>query len=94
MRLLGAEAPEASIADDGPGLEVLELGSVGTGIRGECDQVGGPVKVAVVVGRDVRDEVGGLSVADESFADAHRPRQHEPPAGLAAGRAGPHPHRP
>ena len=50
--------------------EVLELGAVGACLLGECNQVLGSLEVAVMVRRDVSDEVSGLNRADEAVTEA------------------------
>ena len=72
MGLLPPEGSEAVVRHDVRGAEVLELGAVGTGISGESHQCQGTVQIAIVIGRDVGDEVGGLIGTDESIAQLER----------------------
>ena len=57
--------------------EVLKLGAVGTCVARERHEVQGPIEGTVVVGCDIRDEVGGLSGSDSPGSDqeiTHNPR--------------------
>ena len=72
MGLLSPEGSEAVVRHDVRGVEVLELGAVGTRISGEIHQCQGTVQIAIVIGRDVGDEVGRLIGTDESVAQLER----------------------
>ena len=60
---------ETVIGDDLGGAEVLELGRVRPGFFGQADEQLGALQVAVVVGGDVGDEVGGVVGANDAGAD-------------------------
>ena len=60
---------EAIIRDDLRRLEMLELGRVRTRVLGEADERLGALHIAVVVGGDVRDEVGGMVLSDGVVVD-------------------------
>ena len=69
MRLLSAKCLEPVVRHDVLGAEVLELRAVGAGLLGQGHEMQRAIKAAVVVGRDVGNEVRGLGRANEAAAD-------------------------
>ena len=64
VRDLAAHVPEAVIGDDLGGAEILELGRIRPGFFRQADEQLGPLQVAVVVGGDIGDEIGGMVCAN------------------------------
>ena len=58
MGQLRPERPEAAIAHDRGGAEVLELGRVAARSGHQMDELLRARQIAVVIGTDVRDEIG------------------------------------
>jgi hypothetical protein len=71
VRELFAEAAKALLADDLGGTEVLELGGVGSGFSAKPDQHPGALKTAIVIGGNVRYEIGRVIVADDPLAESN-----------------------
>jgi len=66
---LATEGLEAVVGDDFGGAEVLEFGGVCPSLFGEADEFDGAVEVAVMVGGDVGDEVGGVVEGEGAVGD-------------------------
>ena len=69
MADLGIHVCEAIFRDDLGRLKMLELGCVGAGIFGEFDEHLRSIQVAVVIGGDVGDEIGGMIHANGVIVD-------------------------
>lgn len=69
MRLLRSEGAKAVVADDVRSPEALELGAISTGLLGKRHEVLDSLKVSIMIGSDIGDEVGGLAWPHEAGAD-------------------------
>ena len=69
MGLLGTKSLEPVVRNDVLGAEVLEFRTVSPCVLCESHQVLGPVEITIMVSSDIRDEVSGLTGADQSVAD-------------------------
>ena len=69
VRNLPVHVRKAVIGNNLRGAEVLELGRLRPGLFCQADKQFRPRQVAVVVGGDVGDEVGGVGWADEAVAN-------------------------
>ncbi len=69
VRDLPVHVAKAVVGDDLRGAEVLELGGVRPGFFGQADQQLGALQVAIMVGGDIGDEVGGVVRADQRDAN-------------------------
>src|SRR3990170_105657 len=65
-----AQALEPVTRNDLWRAEVLEFGSVGASLLGQADQLHGPPKIAIVIGGDIGDEIGGMVPADQLALNA------------------------
>jgi hypothetical protein len=63
---LAVHVRKAVVRDDLGRVEVLELGRIRPGFFGQADEQFGALQVAIVVGGNVGDEVGGVVGADEA----------------------------
>ena len=59
-RPAAAQVPEAVIRDDLGGAEILEFGCIRPGFFRQADEQLGPLQVAIMVGGDIGDEIGGV----------------------------------
>ncbi len=64
VRLLVTQGFKTPIADIGRGLEMLELGRIGPRLRGLEYQILGALQVPVVIGGDIRNEIGRITLAN------------------------------
>jgi len=67
--LLPPEGLEAKVGHDVGCSKMLELRAVGAGLLRQGHEVLGTIQVTVVIGSDIRDEVGGLIRPDEPITD-------------------------
>jgi hypothetical protein len=65
--LLLAKIPESVVADDGFRFEVLKFGRIGPSFRDNVNQVLCATEVAIVIGGDIRDEIGRVVTPDLSL---------------------------
>ncbi len=77
MRLPPTERFEAWTADDRIRLEMLEFRGVGTCLGGEMNEVLCPRQVAVVIGRDIGNEIRGMVITDPLVSDLQRSSVHD-----------------
>jgi hypothetical protein len=47
--------------------KVLELGAVGASFLGQGHELKGPIEVAIVIGSNIGNEVGGLIWSDQTI---------------------------
>ena len=60
---------ETIIRDDLRSAEVLELGGIRASLGCKADQFKRTLQAAVVVGSNIRDEIGGLVFSNQVFAN-------------------------
>jgi hypothetical protein len=58
-------------ADDVRRAKVLELGRIGTGLAGKLDEAHRTIQLSVVVGSDVSNEIGRMTVSYPPGPDCH-----------------------
>jgi len=67
MGLLATKGAEAIVRNDVSGAEVLELRAIGASFLGQGHELKGTIEVAIVVGRDVGNEIGRLVRANQTI---------------------------
>ena len=71
MGLLAAQLSKTFVTDDVVRTEVLKLGCIGTRVGSQGDELQSFVQHPIVVGGNIRDEVGGLIFAHIPCANSH-----------------------
>lgn len=70
MRNLGVHVPESIFGYDLGSAEVLKFRRVGTGLLRQFDKLLSTLQIAVVIGRDIRNEVRGMLKANGAFPNS------------------------